>query len=805
MADRRLDFKELADAALDRADRLVPDWLPQGRLDGHEWRCGNVRGDPGRSLAVNLKTGVWADFSSDEKGGDLVSLYAAIFTGNNQGQAGKELADILHLPSAGTSAHTPPKRSQPALPDESAADREKRGSPWTPVVPVPADVGPAPVAHPVRGHPAAVWTYKDRAGLVLGHIYRFTTSDGGKEVLPCVWARDSRSGRAEWRWMQFAVPRPLYGLWEDAGRDYVLIVEGEKCRDAAQAECGGWADVLSWPGGGKAVSKADWEPLRGRKVIIWPDCDAKMVKDGTALLPVMPEKGRQTQPGVKAAEDVAQILLGLDCVVRLVDIPAPLEKPDGWDVADAVAEGLAGDALRAWIFDRLRLSIHAAAAVPADGPRDIPPDDPAPGPAGAGDRWRAALLRKPRGGFEDCKENVSLTLEHHPDLQGLVGYNEFAARIEKMRTTPWGSSPGEWTEEDDLELSMWLSTRADLLFRSTSTIGEGVRLIASRNKHHPVREYLESLRWDGRDRTGAWLTDCLGVAPTEYSILIGKLWLRQAVNRILHPGCKGDYVLILEGQQGLMKSTALRTLGADWFSDAPLDLNSKDAYMVILGTWIYEIAELDAFNRSESTRIKAFLTQANDKFRPPYGSRMVTQQRQTVFAATTNNFEYHKDPTGNRRFWSVLCTRVNLALIREIRDQLFAQALFEVRHGYPVYPSREEEQRLIVPEQQMREIVDPWQQAIAVWVDDIERRRTMRFTSAQILTDAIKMELSKIDGQRSATTRIGSIMARLGWRKGRESSGQREYYYERPAKAPEEPSSSASGVSAGEAHAPASA
>ncbi|MFC3340697.1 hypothetical protein ACFOEY_19600 [Paracandidimonas soli] len=151
-----------------------------------------------------------------------------------------------------------------------------------------------PVAHAVRGRPSHTWAYKDSAGAILGYIHRFNTSDGGKEVLPCVYAQDS-TGRRDWRWMQFPVPRPLYGLHDMSGRDYVLVVEGEKCRDAAAAAFSHVYDVVSWPGGGKAVSKADWSPLAGRKVIIWPDCDAKVDKISGDLLPEMPEKGRQTQ------------------------------------------------------------------------------------------------------------------------------------------------------------------------------------------------------------------------------------------------------------------------------------------------------------------------------------------------------------------------------------------------------------------------------------------------------------------------------------------------------------------------------
>lgn len=783
------DYAAIADAALASADRLVPQWLPNGRRDGPEWRVGSVRGEPGRSLAVNLMTGIWADFSSDEqKGGDLISLYAAIFHSDNQFVAAKELAAHLGLsPSSNTTPETP--RSATAGPRAKVRAKVR----WTPILPVPQDAGPAPEAHVVRGRPEARWAYFDAAGALLGYVYRFKTSSGGKEIIPCCWAKNAEAGRSEWRWLSFPDPRPLYGLERFTGKEYVLIVEGEKCVDAAYSVLGHWFDIASWPGGGKAVSKADWSVLAGRKVIIWPDGDAKTHKETGELLPEQPipaapgQPAVPGQPGIKAAEDIAKILLQKDCKVRIVTIPEPGTVADGWDVADAIDEGRTGEELKAWIYKSLRDSIHTKNA----SPTPVAAGSSTPVTASAGSDWRRGLIKKPRGGFEDCKENVAMALEQHPDLAGLVGYNEFSARIEKLRTPPWHSDGVEWTEEDDLELSMWLGVTTELLFRNTATIVGGVRLVAHRNKFHPVREWLESLQWDGEDRLDCWLQDCLGVRDTEYAQLVGTLWMRQAVNRILNPGCKGDYVLILEGTQGLMKSSSLRALGGEWFSDAPLDLNSKDAFMSINGTWIYEIAELDAFNRSEATRIKAFLTQSHDRYRPPYGTRMVTHLRQTVFAATTNNFEYHKDPTGNRRFWSVLCTTINIDLIRSIREQLFAQAVYEVKNQQPVYPTREQETRLIVPEQQMREIVDPWHERIAIWLDDPAQVMKDKFTSGEILTGAIDMELSKIDGQRSATTRVGSIMMRLGWKKSRETTGHRLYYYVRP----EQPASSVSTAS----------
>ncbi len=761
-----LDFSQINEAALNSAFSLVPEWLPKGKRSGAEWKCGSLGGEPGRSLSVNMNTGVWADFSKYDSGSDLISLYAALFTGGSQFKAAQELSVKLGL-------------STGSVPDrfvESEAKPKRRAvSQWKQIAPVPDSARPMPAAHPVRGKPTHTWDYRDLDGALLGRVYRFTTSDGGKEVLPCVWARHEATGAEDWRWLQFAEPRPLYGLQDLKGQSkYVLIVEGEKCRDAAAEAFGERFEVVSWPGGGKAINKANWEYLRGRKVIIWPDCDSQKKKDSDEFLPEFPVKGQASQPGIKAAESIADILIALDCDVRIVSIPKPGTKSDGWDVYDALEEGQTPDQLVAWMYESLRLP-SSKAEQGQEETASTPPE------AAAGKRgWRSRLITGSNGGLRDCKENVAIALEHCTELKGLVGFNEFSGRIERCKPAPWNSKTGEWTTVDDLELSMFLATEIGLLFKSTGTISEGVHLTAHRNPYHPVRDYLLGLEWDGQDRNVNWLHKYLGTENTDYEALVGQLWLRQAVRRILEPGCKADYTLILEGGQGATKSTALRTLGGMWFSDAALDLNSKEACQQIFGTWIYEIAELDAFNRSESTRIKAFLTQQFDRYRPPYERRQIVQQRQTVFAATTNFYEYHKDPTGNRRFWSVACGSIALDALRTDRDQLFAQAVYEVKRGMRSWPTREEEQSLIVPEQQMREIVDPWVDEVAVWLDDISQQFQDKFTSGQILKGAVDMEIARIDGQRSATTRIGNIMMRLGWKKIRESSGPRQYYYVRP-------------------------
>lgn len=178
--------------------------------------------------------------------------------------------DALPVPQPG---QEPPARK----PARGAGDDEA-ACPWVPILPVPEHAGKPPKAHLKRGLPERVWCYHDAAGKPLGYVYRFKTSTGGKEILPLVFARNAETGAEEWRWMAFPEPRPLYGLDRLAAKPdaTVLLVEGEGCADAGAEALPEYA-VISWPGGGKAAKKADWSPLAGRKVVAWPDADAKRV------------------------------------------------------------------------------------------------------------------------------------------------------------------------------------------------------------------------------------------------------------------------------------------------------------------------------------------------------------------------------------------------------------------------------------------------------------------------------------------------------------------------------------------------
>lgn len=337
----KIDFKLVANGALEKAKLLLPQWLPGGDFVGDEYKVLNpTRSDHSKgSFSINFRTGVWCDFSSDDKGGDLIALHAYLFR-LQMSQSAKEVAAMVGIDLSGGNISN--SQINTASDSSHVQDSTARVA-WQPIMPMPDDAGVYPVAHLVRGIPERIYVYRDSAGKVLGVIYRFVTSDGGKEILPCCFAEHPVNGKREWRWMAFPTPRPLYGLDKLAEHPDlpVLLVEGEKCANAANLFLHGRYVAVTWPGGSKAIDKVDWSPLKGRKVFAWADCDAKRDKQYKFL----PES---EQPGMKAMIKIKS-LLGNAEDFQLIDIPLPGDKPDGWDIADAIEEGIPLEDIYAFI------------------------------------------------------------------------------------------------------------------------------------------------------------------------------------------------------------------------------------------------------------------------------------------------------------------------------------------------------------------------------------------------------------------------------------------------------------------------
>lgn len=767
----RIDTAELNARLLAQADSLVAAWLPAGRRQGKYVKFGGVDGSAGESAWVDLDTGAWRDEASPaDRGGDLISLYAALRCGGDNKRALLELAaEFGARPGAG--AATAPAVQAPAR----AAPKPDKPA-WQPLCPVPADAPDYRTqwAHFARGVPDRHWEYRGQAGELLLVVCLFRTSDGGKEVQPLSWC--TRGDLAAWKYKAPAEPRPLYGLQrlQAAPGGPVYVVEGEKCADALHEALG--VPVLTWQGGASVVRKADWSPLCGRPVVLWPDADAKADKRTGALLPLV------EQPGMRAMLQAAELLRAIGCEVSFVDIGQPGERPDGWDCADAIAEGWTREQLQGLLV-KATPSPQGSAPARASSGSKAPPEPAGTMPApDSCDDWRGRMIWN-RGQLRECVPNVIEVLTHHEQWRGVVGFDEFAERITKLADPPYDPTGArsrisrDWTDVDDTLTAAWLAQHEGLVV-SSSMVAEAVNVVARLNGFHPVREYLASLPpWDRTERLDHWLADHLHVAPSEYVRLVGRWFLMAMVARVLQPGVKFDYCLVLEGKQGRYKSTALRLLAGEWFSDTELDLANKDSMSAIGGKWLHEFGEMGSIARSESQRQKSFLSRQFDEYRPVYGRREIRRPRQLVFAGTTNEWNWQKDPTGGRRFWPVAITHeVNVDGLRDARDLLFAEAYARVLAGERFWPNGEEQRELFDPEQLSREAPNTFAELLAGWL--AEPLAPAEFTMADACVKGLKLEPKGIT--RDIETRVGQALAKLGCEKFERRTAAVRHWYRRP-------------------------
>lgn len=418
------------------------------------------------------------------------------------------------------------------------------------------------------------------------------------------------------------------------------------------------------------------------------------------------------------------------------------------------------------------------------------PDEDAPGggnppPEGddeakkdeTGDNWSRGLIVNSRGTPIFNTHNVVLILREHEDMAGCFAFDEFRQMKMLMKPLPGTRTPKtrfkprDFRDSDAVKIVSWFN-RNSFPVATKNIVYDAIDVIMDDNAYHPVREWLESLPpADGRKLLDTWLFDFCGVVPTSdkhraYVREVGRKWLISAVARIMEPGCKADYAIILEGGQGAGKSTTLRILcGDEWFGDALPNMASKDASDYLRGKWVIEMAELSNINKSEVEVVKAFISRTEERFRPAYGRNEITYPRQCVFAGSTNKTDYLRDETGNRRFWPVrVSNKCDLKGIRAARAQLWAEALAAFRDGEEWWLS-EEVIATAKDEQEMRVAQDAWSTTIM----DFCIGKTM-VSPTQIAREALQLEITKID--RMVTNRITAVLAGAGWvRSGRLSSG----------------------------------
>ena len=314
-----------------------------------------------------------------------------------------------------------------------------------------------------------------------------------------------------------------------------------------------------------------------------------------------------------------------------------------------------------------------------------------------------------------------------------------------------------------MRIATWLGTEYRMNV-SKDRVAQVAAAIADWNAFDPVRDTLDNLVWDGISRLDTWLIGCIGAEDSAYIRAIARKWLLSAVARTYEPGCQADSTLVLEGPQGIGKSSALRVLvlAPDWLAEHLPDLSNKDAMLTLGGPVILEFSELAALYRSNAVAIKSFLTRRIDRFRVPYGTLPIDKPRRCVFAATTNEAEYLRDETGNRRFWPVECGHIDLKLLAAVREQLWAEAVHAYKAGEQWYVTDPAIEAEAIRRQRERQQDDPWLEIVQAYVG--RKAASLGPTSVRIRIDELFDELGIERGRRNqaARRRLADCLRQLG-------------------------------------------
>jgi hypothetical protein len=840
-----IDFRALAERLLSDAETWVKRWLPGGKRSGKEWVCGSLAGEEGGSLSVNLKSGVWKDFDAGAGGSDLISLYAAV-EDLPMAEAARALIQQL-----GGGQMPPPRPVQaPAAPTKRPPEN------WASMWPVPHFAPPPTFRHQYRQ--VADITHKAEYrldGQVLGYVVRFRTSDGGKETLPYTWCSSVATGTARWHWRQWDEPRPLYvpggrSIKEVQGERLepptVIVVEGERKAEVLQALLDAAAPgvyvVVSWPGGCKAWNKALWDWVAGCTVLLWPDCDAKREPLTVAERKANPDPvarellqlakpllAKSKQPGLLAMVGLGRMLRDQHgCEVQLLPIPEPATVVDGWDAADAIETD-------GWDYAAVQALFARAGPLPSDDV-DEAPGAPASGPVGpvqkgagggsappSGDGNGGGGAAEPEDEFasylewlanqQDCevwqlgvnRKLVIKALRVAPGLHGCLGFNELSGGAGTRKAWPWREQATPLENSDDLRLGDYLSAVYKLKPASRAALQEAIDTVADENRFHPIRDWLTGLQHDGKGRIDKWLIHVLGsdperLSPTreEYLAKVGRYVLLGLVARVMDPGCKYDYSMVLEGPPGRMKSTMIKTLvGKAFFSDTHFDIGAgKEGFEQLEGLWGYELSEMTALRKADSEQVKQFFSSQVDRFRGAYGRYVQAHPRQCVIFCSTNKQQYLYDLTGNRRFWPVrVHGLLRVEWLAKWREQLFAEALALYRARERIYPTPEDEERLFKPEQDKRLVETAVQARMyelltreGSGVHEAKISKELSQHTAFVTLDQLVQALGA-DAAKSTPMLEQQVKGWLewrGWKSGRESTGQRRRGFKRPEQWPPE-------------------
>lgn len=369
--------------------------------------------------------------------------------------------------------------------------------------------------------------------------------------------------------------------------------------------------------------------------------------------------------------------------------------------------------------------------------------------------------------------NLVTYIRKDENLQDLFHYNEFSASFEYARNFIWPGhnktiQKGKRIEDEDLVFLQYYLSHNKEFEMGVDKIRNALIEKADRTSYHPVKEYLNKLIWDGKPRLDEWLILACGVEDTIYTRSVGRKWITAAVTRIYSPGTKFDYVLTLEGDENIGKSTTIRILGGEWFTDSiSLLQKEQDIVAKMIGNWFIELAEMKGIRKQESDFIKGFLSCQVDEQRLAFRRDPKKYHRQSVFAGTSNNMSYLLDADGNRRFWPVHCKKINTTWLKENRNQLFAEAKNIYDKG--IWPINENGEKLFLEGKALE--ISKKQQKMRLGTDEVMEDAIYIFllnkyevTMREILMDCFGYDKKDLTN-RPMSMSIGRVLKKLGFDK----------------------------------------